>query len=96
MWSPKPVPLQLRRERLARGWTLTKVTVLTGIATSDLGQLERGQRSAFPSWRKKLAELFELSEDVLFAPDPAPGPEPTSPASRSDLSSRTTGDPYGG
>jgi transcriptional regulator with XRE-family HTH domain len=58
--------LRLRLERQRRGWSQTKVTALTGIATSELSQIERGKVSAFPGWRRRLAAAFGLSESYLF------------------------------
>ena len=60
--------LKLRSERERRGWSLTRVTALTGIATNDLSMLERGLRPAFPGWRRRLARAFRLPASVLFAP----------------------------
>jgi transcriptional regulator with XRE-family HTH domain len=57
---------RLREERLRRGWSLTRVTVATGIAAGDLSLLERGLRPAFPGWRRRLAAAFEMSEAELF------------------------------
>jgi DNA-binding XRE family transcriptional regulator len=57
---------RLRNERLRRGWTLTKVTQVTGISTADLSQVERGLRPAFPGWQRRLAEAFNLPVSDLF------------------------------
>ena len=56
----------LRAERRRRGWSLTHVTVLSGIATADLSLVERGLRPAHPGWRRRLAVAFRLPETVLF------------------------------
>jgi hypothetical protein len=58
---------RLREERLRRGWSLTHVTTLTGIATGDLSAVERRLRPAFPGWRRRLSEAFGLPEAELFA-----------------------------
>lgn len=60
--------IRLRRERLRRGWSLTRVASLTMISPSDLSQLERSLKPAFPSWRKRLSLAFNLPESRLFAP----------------------------
>jgi len=57
---------QLRAERLRRGWSLTRVSGLTGIAAQDVSAVERGIRRAFPGWRRRLAAAFKLSERELF------------------------------
>ena len=62
---------QLRRERLARGWSLTRVAGLTMIAASDLSRLERGLLPPYPGWRRRLAKAFRVPEAELFA-DPMP------------------------
>jgi transcriptional regulator with XRE-family HTH domain len=61
------VMLQLRTERLKRGWSLTRVTVLTGIAESDLSKIERGLVFAHPGWQRRLSRAFGLPSSVLFA-----------------------------
>jgi transcriptional regulator with XRE-family HTH domain len=61
---------RLRRERLRRGWSLTQLTVRSGISSTDLSLLERGARFAYPKWRRVLAEVLEMSEGDLFEPVP--------------------------
>jgi transcriptional regulator with XRE-family HTH domain len=58
--------LQLKIERLRRGWSLTKVTQMTGISASDISLIERGLRPAYPGWKKRLAAAFEMLESDLF------------------------------
>ena len=58
--------LQLRIERIRRGWSQTRVTMLTGISQSDISAIENGNRVALPGWRKRLATAFEMSEEQLF------------------------------
>ncbi len=57
---------KLREERLRRGWSLTKVTTLTGIATADISFLERGMRPAWPGWQQRLAHAFGMRPEELF------------------------------
>jgi len=59
--------LFIRQERLRRGWSLARVTQLTGIAGSDLSAVERGVRPAYPGWRRRLADAFERPEEQLFS-----------------------------
>lgn len=60
--------LRLRDERLRRGWSQTRLSALTGIASPDLSAIERGARPAFPGWRRRLALVFGIPEVELFAP----------------------------
>jgi transcriptional regulator with XRE-family HTH domain len=57
---------KLREERLKRGWSQTKVSMLTGIASPDISALERGTKYPHPGWRRRLAAAFKLSERELF------------------------------
>jgi transcriptional regulator with XRE-family HTH domain len=66
--------LRLRAERLRRGWSITRVTMLTGISAPDLSVVERGLRPAHPGWRRRLATAFKLPEAELFAEVPAEEP----------------------
>src|SRR5437773_1780038 len=52
--------LRLRKYRERRGWTLTHLTQLTGIAANDVSMLERGQRPPFPGWRRRSAAASGL------------------------------------
>ncbi len=58
--------LRIRGERQRRGWTLTHLSALTGIAESDLSQVERGLRPAFPGWQRRIARAFGQSVADLF------------------------------
>lgn len=60
--------LRLRAERQSRGWSQTRLSALTGIASPDLSAVERGAKPAYPGWRRKLAEAFGMAEEDLFAP----------------------------
>ncbi len=60
--------LRLRNERLRRGWSQTKLSALTGIASPDLSAIERGVRPAWPGWRTRLVEVFGIPEAELFQP----------------------------
>lgn len=59
--------LRLKAERLARGWSQTRVSMLTGIASPDISAVERGLRHAHAGWRRRLSAAFKLPEDVLFS-----------------------------
>lgn len=64
---------RVREERIKRGWSITRLTVLTGINSTSLSQLERGKLTVFPGWRRRLAQAFELSEEELFGKAGEPG-----------------------
>jgi transcriptional regulator with XRE-family HTH domain len=57
---------RLREERIKRGLSLTEVTMLTRIATTDLSLLERGLRPAWPGWRRRLCRVYGLPLHELF------------------------------
>jgi transcriptional regulator with XRE-family HTH domain len=57
---------RLRQERLRRGWSLTKVTQLTGINPSNVSLVERGLSVAFPGWQRRIAAAFEMPIEALF------------------------------
>jgi transcriptional regulator with XRE-family HTH domain len=59
---------QIRIERQQRRWSLTKVSGFTGISASDISQIERGLIPVYPSWRRRLAIAFQMSEHQLFTP----------------------------
>ena len=65
--SSRARPLVLRTERRRRGWSQTRVSGLTGIAQADLSGLERGRLPAYPGWRRRLAQVFDMAETELFA-----------------------------
>jgi len=54
------------------------VTILTGIATSDLSKVERGLAIPHPGWQRRLSRAFRLPSSVLFAD----GSEDTTEGSR--------------
>lgn len=58
--------LEMRRERIRRGWSLTKLTVLTGIDSGALSRIERQIWPCGPGWRRRIAEAFGLPEEFLF------------------------------
>jgi transcriptional regulator with XRE-family HTH domain len=58
---------RLRKEREARGYSLLDLARFTGIHESDLSQLERGLRPAFPDWKKRLSRALKVPEEELFA-----------------------------
>lgn len=59
--------LKLRTERLRRGLTQTALSALTAIAQSDLSAIENGHRRAGAGQRRRIALVFGLPEQHLFA-----------------------------
>jgi len=57
---------RLRDERMRRGLSQFDVALQTGIHPSTLAHLEAGDVKAWPSYRRKLALLYGVSEAVLF------------------------------
>ena len=60
--------LRLKAERLRRRWTQTRLSWLTGIAQSDLSAIENGHRRAGAGQRHRIAIVFAMPEELLFAP----------------------------
>ncbi len=57
---------KVREERMKRGLSINKLSQLTSIGASDLSMLERGQRPAYPGWRRRIARAFKMDSDFLF------------------------------
>jgi hypothetical protein len=61
------IMLQMRIERQKRGWSLARLVVLTdGIDQAALSRIERGIWPCGPSWRRRIAKAFNMSEEELF------------------------------
>ena len=58
--------MSMREERLKRGWSLTRLSGLTGIAASDLSQVERGLRFVHPGWRRRISRALGIPMNELF------------------------------
>jgi transcriptional regulator with XRE-family HTH domain len=61
--------MSMKEERARRGWSQTHVTTLTGISQSDLSAIENGRRLPGAGWRRRLADVFGVSEVELFGPE---------------------------
>jgi transcriptional regulator with XRE-family HTH domain len=59
--------LKLKQERLKRGWSLTYLCTITGIAPPALSEIERGLRVVYSGWKRRIAQAFNMPEDTLFA-----------------------------
>jgi transcriptional regulator with XRE-family HTH domain len=57
---------RMREIRTRRGWSLTRLTMATGIDPSHLSLIERGRVPAWPAWRKRIATALEVEEAELF------------------------------
>ena len=56
---------RLRQLRLEKGYTQTKIQMLTGIDQSDYSKLEKGRRYLTYEQCKRLALVLETSMDYL-------------------------------
>lgn len=54
--------LQLRVERQRRGLSQTKLSGMTGIASTDISAIENGWKRPFPGWRKRIAKALGVPE----------------------------------
>lgn len=52
---------------MKKGWTIREVHRRTGIPETTLCNLEHGRGHAWPAYRRKLAQLFQVKADLLFA-----------------------------
>lgn len=59
--------LRLTQERIKRGWTKAQLAGKAGIHPTDLGKMENGTLRAYPGWKKKLARIFKMDAEELFA-----------------------------
>lgn len=53
--------------RMEKGLTLAKVGKLVGISTNYVGELERGKKEASDEVIRKIAEVYNVPEESLFA-----------------------------
>jgi transcriptional regulator with XRE-family HTH domain len=58
--------LKLREVRKERGLTLLDLASMTHISESDLSQVERGQRPAFPGWQRRISKALRVPAAELF------------------------------
>lgn len=59
--------MRLRQVREERKMSLVGLTQLTGISPSDISEIERGRRPAFPGWRARISRALGVPQDELFA-----------------------------
>ncbi len=53
--------LRLREERQKRGLSQTKLSALTGIASSDISAIENRWKRPFPGWKKRISKALNMS-----------------------------------
>lgn len=58
--------LKLRQVRQERGISLVDLTRLTGIGPSDISQMERGLRVAYPGWKARISRALGMPAKDLF------------------------------
>ncbi len=56
---------RIKVERERRGWTQQELAKRTGIAQSDISQIERGKKDIFPSWSERLQTAFGMGEELF-------------------------------
>lgn len=54
--------IRLREERLRRGLSQTKLSIMTGIASTDISAIENGWKKPFPGWKKRIAGALEVED----------------------------------
>ena len=81
----------LRQQRVMRDLTLKQLSEMSGVSSSHLGRIERGER--FPSAHilRKIAKPLGLAEGELFS---IAGYLPTQPVIGADIPSGRRLDPY--
>lgn len=53
--------LRLRLERQRRGLSQTKLSAMTGIASTDISAMENGWKKPFPGWKRRIAQALGMS-----------------------------------
>lgn len=54
--------LRLREERQRQGLSQVKLSMLTGIASTDISAIENGWKKPFPGWKKRIARALRIQE----------------------------------
>jgi len=60
--------LQLRKIRIVKGWTQTRVSKKLKVSFQQIQKYERGQNSICSINEKILAEIFEVEKDYFIKP----------------------------
>ena len=56
----------LKQQRIMKGLTLEQLAGMSGVSSSHLGRIERGERFPSAGTLRKLAKPLSLAEDELF------------------------------
>ena len=49
-----------------KGYVKSELATLARIPQNDFYQATNGKKTFFPSWRKRIAEVLDMTEDELF------------------------------
>jgi len=60
--------LQLRKIRIVKGWTQTRVSKKLKVSFQQIQKYERGQNSMSSIVEKTLAEIFDVEKDYFIKP----------------------------
>jgi DNA-binding transcriptional MerR regulator/quercetin dioxygenase-like cupin family protein len=66
--AASPIGTRLRKQRLARGYSLARVAKAAGVSVGFLSALERGHMSASVATLRRLARFYRLNILALFDP----------------------------
>ena len=84
----------IRQQRVAIPLTLQDLTAKSGVSSSHLGRIERGERFPSASILRKIAEPLGFEENELFTLAGYLSPQPTGIAESSPRYAGTNLDPY--
>ena len=59
-----------------RGISRNRLSMMSGIAPSDMYQVLKGNKPLFPSWKVQICDALEMTEEELF-PESETVPSPT-------------------
>jgi len=65
----KQVGERIRAERLARGWSQSKLAEKLDISLPYIGAIERGKSQIMISTLKRISEVLDISTDSLIRPN---------------------------
>lgn len=60
---------KLKAFREKKGLSQLQLSYKAGISQGAISNLENGKVFAYDGWKKKLAEIFEVTEDEIFPND---------------------------
>jgi transcriptional regulator with XRE-family HTH domain len=62
---------RLKEIRTKKGKSQLDLSKSTNIAPTDISRIENGWLKPYPSWKKRLADSLEVSENYLFPEEKA-------------------------